>query len=502
VLVDEYQDTSASQYCIAQAIAQGHGNLCVTGDPDQSIYGWRGADINNILSFERDYPGARVVRLEQNYRSTKRILAAANVIIAFNAQRKEKALWTENPDGPEIRIWEVEDGADEAAEVARDIKRLVAGGIAPGEVAVFYRINSLSRVLEEAFLHEGVAYQIARGVEFYNRKEIKDVLAYLRVLVNPADEVSLLRVINTPTRGIGDTTVERLVIEARHRGCRLFDVITGDSLPESVGRAAGKVMALGALFGELAKVLEQPPADALRFVISHSGLQAFYRDERRADETASSNLDELINAAAAFEQTHPDASLVEWIEHAALVSDVDSVQGEGGPVTLMTLHAAKGLEFQAVYMIGVEEGLLPLKRDGEVEDEEEERRLCFVGMTRAKERLTLSHARYRMMRGVTERTIRSPYLDELNRAGIQSTPSEPQTARRRTVIDRGRLPADIAHWEVGSLVRHPNRGVGQILSLERRARRTHVSVLFESGQRQSFVLEFADLERVDYHDVG
>ncbi len=502
VLVDEYQDTNAAQYRIARAIAQAHGNLCVTGDPDQSIYGWRGADIQNILSFDRDFPDATVIRLEQNYRSTKRVLAAADAVIAGNLQRKKKTLWTENPDGPKIRVWALEDGDEEARSVARDVKSALRDGISAADMAVFYRVNSLSRALEEAFIQEGVAYQVARGVAFYNRREIKDVLAYLRVLVNPSDEVSLKRIINTPTRGIGGTTVERLVAEAKRRGCRLYDVIVGEALPDAIGRSAGKVVTFGALLRSLAPALQQPPSDALKFVMSRSGLSAFYKEDRRADETAGGNLDELVNAAAVFEGQQDDATLIDWIEHAALISDVDGLGDEGGRVTLMTLHAAKGLEFRAVYMIGLEDGLLPMRRNGEVEDDEEERRLCFVGMTRSKERLTLSHARFRMMRGLTERTIRSPYLDELPSEDVALTSDKPRRTKRRTVANNGRLPQDVAEWEIGTLVRHPDRGLGQILSLERGARRTHVTVMFESGERLSFVLEFADLQRVDFHDVG
>jgi len=502
VLVDEYQDTNTAQYRIARAIAAAHGNLCVTGDPDQSIYGWRGADINNILSFERDYPNAKVVRLEQNYRSTRRILAAADLIISGNVQRKVKKLWTGNEEGSDVCVVEYEDGAEEAVEIVRSIKRVLERGVPPHEIAVFYRVNSLSRALEEGFLHEGVPYQIARGVEFYNRKEIKDVLAYLRVLVNPADEVSLVRIINTPTRGIGDTTIDRLRSEAVQSGRRLYDVIVQGTLAESIGRSAAKVNSFGSLLGDLAVALERPPAEALRYVISHSGLQAFYRDEGRADESAAGNLDELVNAAAAFEEQNPDASLVQWIEHAALVSDVDSIRGEGGAVTLMTLHAAKGLEFQVVFIVGVEDGLMPLRRDGEVEDEEEERRLCFVGITRAKEHLTLSQARFRMLRGITERTVRSPYLDELRRSGVQSEAGATRRTRRAKLADNGRPPDDAAQWGVGTLVRHPRRGLGQILSMHRGGRQTHVKVLFESGEQHSFVLECAGLERVDFDDVG
>ncbi len=509
VLIDEYQDTNAAQYQIARFLTQERKNLCATGDPDQSIYGWRGADIGNILSFERDYPKAKVVRLEQNYRSTKRILAAADALIAGNVMRKQKALWTENDAGPAVRVIECEDGDDEAAQLAEDIAQRVRDGVSPGEIAVFYRVNSLSRVIEEAFLREGIAYQIARGVEFYNRKEIKDVLAYLRVLVNPSDEVALVRIINTPPRGIGATTVERLKERAGASGCRLYDLLADDAALAASGRSGQKVREFGQLLRQLAPALELPPAKALETVISHSGLRALYHENREADDAPSANLDELISAASEFQADQPEATVVDWLEHAALISDVDAVRGEGGAVTLMTLHSAKGLEFAHVYIIGLEDGLLPFRRadDGtnaNGTDEEEERRLCFVGMTRAKQHLSLSRARYRMLRGVTQRTTRSRFLDELPPEGVEWPESENQSKRRCDAVPsaNGHPPEDIEEWTIGTLVRHPQHGLGQILSIHRGTRRTHVDVQFENGAQKSWVVEFADLQRVDFDEVG
>ena len=505
VLIDEYQDTNAAQYAIARYLTRQHHNLCATGDPDQSIYGWRGADIGNILSFEEDYPNAKIVRLEQNYRSTQRILSAADAVIARNANRKAKTLWTQNEEGPAVRVIECEDGQEEAAMIAREAARQIRSGVAPGDIAVFYRINSLSRALEEAFLLEGVAYQIARGVEFYNRKEVKDVLAYLRVLVNPADDISLLRIINTPPRGIGSTTVQRLVQWAQEKGQPIHEVLMSVEDLSSLGRSAGKVEQFIRLLRELVLLLEKPAPQALEAVMAQSGLRAFYyhHQEGEQDDAPSRNLDELISATAAFEESHPGASVLDWLEHASLVNDVDSVQSEGGPVTLMTLHAAKGLEFDVVHMLGLEDGLLPFRRSGESTcDEEEERRLLFVGMTRAKQRLTLSHAQYRMMRGVTERTSRSSFLDELPNDEIEWVEVSEPPGSRVGHQNRGRLPDDIAEWTIGTLVRHPVCGLGRIMLLQRGARRTHVDVLFEDGSRKTWVLEFADLTRVDFDELG
>ena len=508
VLIDEYQDTNAAQYQIARLLTQEHQNLCATGDPDQSIYGWRGADIGNILSFERDYAKAKVVRLEQNYRSTKRILAAADALIAGNVMRKEKGLWTENDEGPVVRVLECEDGVEEAEAIASDIAQRIGKGVNPGDIAVFYRINSMSRVIEDAVRHRAIAYQIARGVEFYNRKEIKDVLAYLRVLVNSSDEVALVRIINPPPRGIGATTIERLKEQAEAKSCRIFDVLMDDAL-SSLGRSGQKVREFGQLLRQLAPVLDLPPGKALETVISHSGLRALYRESHEIDDAPSANLDELISAASEFQLDQPEATVVDWLEHAALISDVDAVRGEGGAVTLMTLHAAKGLEFAHVYMIGLEEGLLPFRRadDGPSDngaDDEEERRLCFVGMTRTKKSLTMSRARYRMLRGVTQRTTRSRFLDELPEAGVEWPEPENPTKRASVAVPaaNGHPPEDLAELTIGTLVRHPQQGLGQILSIHRGGRRTHVDVQFENGSQRSWVVEFAELQRVDFDEVG
>ena len=503
VLIDEYQDTNAAQYVIARLLTRQRRNICATGDPDQSIYGWRGANLGNILNFERDYPDAKVVRLEQNYRSTKRILSAADAVITGNPRRILKMLWTKNEDGQAVRVVECESHEDEAALIAQSIADRIRSGVPPTEIAVFYRTNALSRAVEEALIRAGIPYQVARGVEFYNRKEIKDVLAYLRVLVNPADEVALLRIINTPPRGIGAATVRRLVERARATGRSVCDLLhTREELP-GLGRITEKVRCFGDLLRKLSISLEMSAHEALEYVMSHSGLRAHYHPDEGADDAPDANLNELVNAASAFQRDNPDATIVDWLEYAALVSDVDAVRNERAMITLMTLHAAKGLEFSCVYIIGLEDGLLPFRRTDENEaDEEEERRLLFVGMTRARRHLTLSRARYRMTRGVTLRTVRSPFLNELPRGQLDWVELAGLSSGKHGASDRGRLPHDIAEWTIGTLVRHPDCGLGQILSLERGARRTHVKVQFEDGVQRSWVLEFAKLERVDFDDLG
>jgi DNA helicase-2/ATP-dependent DNA helicase PcrA len=503
ILIDEYQDTNAAQYLIAKHLAQEHKNICATGDPDQSIYGWRGANIENILSFEKDYPGAKIVRLEQNYRSTKRILSAADALIAGNVSRKEKTLWTQNEDGPSVCVRECEDARDEAEMIGRDIANQIRSGVDPNDIAIFYRVNSLSRVLEDAMLKRRIVYQIARGLEFYGRKEIKDVLAYLRVLVNPSDSIALLRIINTPPRGIGETTIKRLVAAAEQDGRSVRDQLKGTADLDGLGRSAGKVREFAALLDSLNQAIELAAPDALKHIISHSGIGAMYHQRREVDDEPARNLDELINAAAEFQEEHAGAKIIDWLEHTALVADVDSVRAESGAVTLMTLHAAKGLEFAHVYIVGLEESVLPFQRsDQEYADWEEERRLLFVGITRAKRRLMISHARYRMARGATQRTVRSPFLDELPGDELDWGRVEMTAPRRRPSVSSGELPSDIELWELGTLVRHPEHGLGQIMSLHRGAKRTHADVQFQNGARKSWVLEFADLTRVDFDEVG
>ncbi len=506
ILIDEYQDTNRAQYLIAHLLARDHHNICATGDPDQSIYAWRGADIRNILSFETDHPNAKVVRLEQNYRSTGHILAAADGLIAENIGRKEKALWTENEDGAPVRILECESGTDEARLIAEDIVAQQSAGLGLDEIAVFYRVNALSRALEEALRAAGIRYQIARGVEFYGRKEIKDVLAYLRLMVNPADRVSLLRVINTPARGIGATTVRRMIAHAESSGERLFDVVTDERDLSFLGRSASKVRAFGAAMRDIAPAMEMSPRPALEHVIDHSGLRAMYNKASVGDEDPAANLNELISAAADHQSRFPDATIVDWLEQTALLSDVDALREGEGAVTLMTLHAAKGLEFPVVYMVGLEEGLLPFFRSDEERPDsghiEEERRLCFVGMTRAMKKLTMSSARYRMLRGQTKRTVRSPFLVSLPDHCVERDSQCAVGAHSGPGPIEGKLPHDIEEWGIGTLVRHPTNGLGQVLHLGKISGRPKADVKFENGHRGVYMLEFAELQRVDFDEVG
>ena len=431
VLVDEYQDTNLAQYAIARALSVDYPNLAVTGDPDQSIYGWRGANLNNILEFERDYPKVRVVRLERNYRSTKRILRVAAELITHNVRRKEKGLFTENDSGEPVRLTTYPTHKEEAQGIASHIFNEVrAGRRRPADFAVFYRINALSRSFEFAFRELGIPYQLVNGLEFFQRKEIKDVLAYLHLLYNPRDDVAFLRVINTPPRGIGKTTVGRLSQHASQHGLTLLDA----------ARAAGGISALGprpaTMLAKFVKLHDQLAAAAggsieeiVGLVLSETGYQGRLQDSEDEDDLQRlANIEELLTVARDFDERGDEEGRLEaFLEETCLVSDTDAWETEADRVTLMTLHASKGLEFPVVFLTAAEEGLLPHERSRNSESQlEEERRLMFVGITRARQELRISMARYRDFRGQRKMTIPSSFLMELPRGDMEMNSPLPQ----------------------------------------------------------------------------
>ncbi len=497
VLIDEYQDTNHAQYVIAHSLAMKRQNICATGDPDQSIYAWRGADISNIMEFEQDYPNAKVVRLEQNWRSTKAILSAASRLISANRQRRRKDLWTDNPQGEPVRVVECVDAEDEAAFVAETITEM-RDDRSLSDFAVFYRVNAMTRVLEGALRREGIAYQIARGVEFYNRKEIKDALAYLRLIVNPADEVALLRVINEPARGIGKTSVQRLIAHARVNGITAFGAACQADRIESLKRSAGKVMAFAKMVRDWQEQPQASVQSALEIVLLDSGMQAVL-DKAGPGSDQLENVNELISAAAEYDEAQPDGSLEEWLHQISLVSDVDGVDESVGAVTLMTLHAAKGLEFKVVFVVGLEEGLLPHGRavspTARPEEMEEERRLCFVGMTRAQERLIMSRARYRTLRGVTERMTESRFLEELPRGELDTSVREESDEDFDEWSQAE--PGELTRLRKGQLVRHPMFGFGRVTWVDALGPRTRAGVRFNTGVEKTLVLEYAKLEVIN-----
>jgi len=553
ILVDEYQDTNHAQYVLAHGIAADHENIAVTGDPDQSIYAWRGADINNILEFEADYPNAKVIRLEENYRSTAAILAAAERLITRNARRKDKALWTRRSGGADVSVVYCDDENAEADAVAQRIRQWAAEGGKLSDVAVFYRVNALSRVVERALLRSAIPYCVARGVEFYGRKEVKDALAYLRLLVNPDDNVSCRRVLNVPARGIGGVTIGRLEQFAAAGALSLLKSCRRAER-ETFGAAGEKLKGFAAMMDSFSADLDRPVRTILEDVLRRSGLEAEYAEASEDQRQARANLGELVTSAGEFDAADEGGSLGDYIQQVSLVSDVDRLEGSQGAVTLMTLHAAKGLEFPAVFIVGCEEGLLPFIRqeNGRTgswrqmnsDDLEEERRLAFVGMTRAMDRLTLLAARRRTIRGQVVAATPSPFLNEIAgesvtledvtspeadttswaggprnrpaRATGKKHGSRPRAAAAAAdpeafysdIADRAAIeaaedaaateeypyPPEYEHLRVGSMVRHPTFGPGRVVRLHNPWPETRAIVDFQRHGRKTLVLRLARLE--------
>jgi DNA helicase II / ATP-dependent DNA helicase PcrA len=424
VLVDEYQDTNRAQYVILRALSTDYPNLAVTGDPDQSIYGWRGADLNNILEFEHDYPSVKIVRLERNYRSTKRILRVADALIGHNLRRKKKELWTENDEGAAVRLVAYVDQDKEAADIAEQIRAAVELGTRkPSDFAIFYRVNALSRSLEKALRGAGVPYQMVRGQEFYARKEIKDVLAYCQLVNNPRDDMAFERTINTPTRGIGRKTIERLNEHAYRYGLPLLEAARAAWEIEGFSKGtAAKVEAYVEIIDRISAVVHGDLEEVIGTVLDASGYRAsLVGSDDEQDQNRLANIEELLTDARQFDEQNPGGGkLEEYLERSWLVNETDNWDTDTDKATLMTLHAAKGLEFPVVFIVAVEDGVLPHERVGQHPDElEEERRLAFVGITRAKEELQLSYAVTRDFRGVRRHTIPSSFLMEMPRDEMQ-----------------------------------------------------------------------------------
>lgn len=436
ILVDEYQDTNRSQYLLINHLAGRHRNLCVVGDPDQSIYGWRGADITNILDFEKDYPDCKVIRMEQNYRSTRNILGAANSLIEKNIGRKEKTLWTDNTDGEPVTYFMARDEHDESAIVTRQIRDMVEKGRRYRDFAIFYRTNAQSRVFEEGFMRNGILYTIVGGLRFYDRKEIKDCLAYLRVLSNPSDSLSLLRIINCPPRGIGKSTLNKVSSIAGKEGISLYDAfkvaLTGGVIPSEKG--LGFISLIERYRGLIGKTTLYELSKGL---LEESGYIRMWEEEKTEEaEARVENIHELVSAIREFEEGRElkaeggdkDATLKDFLDRVALITDIDTYEEKHNRVTLMTLHSAKGLEFPVVFIVGMEEGLLPHTRslNGEgYNGLEEERRLCYVGMTRAMERLFLVGAIERTIYGQPRLQTPSRFIGEIDKGFLETCKSRP-----------------------------------------------------------------------------
>jgi DNA helicase II / ATP-dependent DNA helicase PcrA len=522
VLIDEYQDTNKAQYEIARGLAIDQRNLCVVGDPDQSIYRWRGSDIRNILDFERDFPDARVITLERNYRSTKAILHAASTLIANNRRRKPKDLITENAPGRPVRVLTFETGQHEADSIAQQIVDAVRGGKHRyRDFALFLRINALSRTLEQAFIQRRVPYQIVRGLAFYERKENKDVLAYLRLLLNPRDDLSFQRVVNEPARGIGKVSLEHLQTYAEPRELSLLAAAAEvHKIPAIKGKAAGGLRDFARILYDLQKHVEDSPADLLRLVIERSGYSAMLKASGDEDDLERlANIEELITAAQQFADEDSSRTIADFLENVTLASDVDGWNEEQDCVSVMTLHAAKGLEFPVVYMVAVEQGLLPHERSlSEEEELEEERRLCFVGMTRAKEELNLCHARLREFRGQTLYAVPSMFLGELpteaeivqhedlsasgSAQAIPTWRSGPPSSAEgwmeagiplRPSAARHTGAADMGQFVEGMLVQHDAYGKGRITEVRGFGAMRTVKIRFQTAGERSFRADKAKL---------
>ena len=498
VLVDEYQDTNHAQYRLLQLLAAHHQNVFAVGDPDQSVYSFRGADISNILDFERDFPGARTIALEQNYRSTNAILGAANSLIENNRERKPKRLFSELGEGDPVQIAEVEDEHAEARFVAAEIARLVEEGTSASEIAIFYRTNAQSRVLEDVLVRQDVPYQVIGGPRFYERAEIKVAVAYLSVLDNPADAVSLGRIANRPRRGIGDTSLQRLVTHADTVGGSLWESMAD---PEAAGVGAAAVKALRGFRTTMESLMvaaqELPVDELVEAMLQRSGTIEAYEAERTIEARGRiENLQELVGVAREYREQSEDPSLSEFLQSISLVSDQDGIEDDRGMVTLMTLHNAKGLEFRAVFMIGMEEGIFPHSRSIEEQGIEEERRLAYVGMTRAMERLTLTHAMARSLYGRREYNLGSRFLDELPEAVVRERlrPSSWTSYASPRLVTPARETHAMPSLQTGDNVRHGSLGEGVVTRMEPGG---VVTVRFANdGSERKLMLEYAPLEKI------
>jgi DNA helicase-2/ATP-dependent DNA helicase PcrA len=501
ILVDEYQDTNHAQYVLLQLLAEKHRNLMAVGDPDQSIYSFRGADIRNILEFERDFPDTRVIPLEQNYRSTNTILTAANEVIAQNRDRKEKSLWSDLGEGEPVRVVETEDEHAEARFIAAEIAALIEEGYSAAEIAVVYRTNAQSRVLEDVLVRQGIAYQVIGGPRFYERSEIKDLIAYLQVVDNPYDQVSLLRIANRPRRGIGDTSLQRLGAYATGLDQTLWEAT---AQPEHAGLAPASARSVtsfrNAIESLMATATDSSVGDLIEAVLDRTGYLEALEAERTIEARGRvENLEELVGVAREYDAAAEEPSLSGFLQEISLYSDQDAIrneeEGDGGQVTLMTLHNAKGLEFRAVFMIGMEENIFPHSRSIEENTLEEERRLAYVGMTRAQERLTLTHAMRRSLYGRADANLPSRFLDELPSLGV-----ERERLRAASWSDYGARVqrefaprTDVPDLSTGDTVRHGTLGTGIVTRIEPGG---VVTVRFEDGNERRLMLEYAPLERL------
>ncbi len=542
ILVDEYQDTNAAQYELIRVLTGEKRNLCVVGDDDQSIYGWRGADVRNILDFEKDFPDAKTIKLEQNYRSTGNILDAANQVIAHNLDRKDKALWTDSGEGDRIGLYHALDEREEAAFVARKTADLIKRGARPADIAVLYRTNAQSRVLEEAFVRAGIPYSVYGGQKFYERKEVKDLIAYMRALVNPDDDVSCRRIINSPKRGIGDASVDALAAYAAQSGMPLLSAALDVENAPLSARPKKLIGGFAELMIDLTELLyEKKPGEFFSALLDKTKyVQALEADKTEESNARIENIRELEGAISEFERLNPEGGIADFLENVALVADIDSMNEHGGSVTMMTLHSAKGLEFDNVFLPGMEESIFPVS--GALLDEtrlEEERRLAYVGITRAKKRLYLSHARTRMLFNSRSANEMSRFVSEIpprlitegTQRGMQLGVPAPSARRGAEPYSRGysgasgyysvrgtgakgnalgipgvqkgfvgsqaRQIKNVSLFHAGDQIFHKSLGRGRVVEVSGAGEGQKITVEFESGAKKTLAAAVAPIIKVN-----
>lgn len=527
LLVDEYQDTNHAQYLLTKFLAAKHRNICVVGDADQSIYGWRGADIQNILDFEKDYPDAKVIKLEQNYRSTQIILDAANAVIENNTGRKPKNLWTENKSGADIIYFQAVDERDEARFVIEQLQNLQrTENKKLGDMAILYRTNTQSRIFEEMLIKSGISYNMVGGLKFYERKEIKDIIAYLRVIFNPADSLSLLRIINVPKRGIGDASLAKIQAYAAANNVSLFEAVSNAAAIDGLSsRFVSKLDDLAGIIFELMNLASEAPVeDLIDRVLRDTGYLEELENERTPQaQSRIDNLHELISVAQEFAKSEEENNLENFLAHVALVSDIDDTELGEDAITLMTLHSSKGLEFPVVFLVGMEEGLFPHARTLMDETEiEEERRLCYVGITRAKEKLFLSSTKMRTIYGNTVTYPPSRFLQEIPARLVKTIKrqerfsalenfkqvSEKYSARPQkpasTFNPHSFMPQKPAaaaggtgtRFNTGDRVSHSKWGEGMVVSVKDSPDGQEVKVAFAGAGVRSLLTKYAVLKKL------
>ena len=514
ILVDEYQDTSTVQYMLVSMLASHHRNICVVGDDDQSIYKFRGANIRNILDFEKEFSDAKVIKLEQNYRSSKKILNAANSIIKNNNERKAKTLWTSNSEGDEIKLFTGFNEREEARFVADEIESLVSNGVKYSDIAILYRTNAQSRVIEDTFIKNVIPYKILSGLRFYDRKEIKDVIAYLRVILNPSDDVSLARIINEPKRGIGKTTMDKASAIANSKNLSLFQVISEPDKYPDIIRSSGKFESFVSMINNLRKVKDSMSlVKFIERVMQESGyITALELEDTVESQTRIENVKEFLSVAQEFEKNEEESGFEAFLENITLISGIDMYNEDEQYVVMMTIHSAKGLEFSNVFVVGMEDGLFPslkgLSMAQDKEDLEEERRLCYVAITRAKEKLYLSNAQQRTIFGKTTFQRPSRFLEEISFVESKNAKKSKMVTLNEFLTGKKTTPASkidanvfniIAvenNFDVGEKVLHKKFGKGIVLNSKKYGKDTLVEVAFETVGTKQLMANFAKLTKI------